>query len=157
MKTRIYIHREHIDAAEELRHFLVKLPHDLLRIVSITVTTLPEAKELEHGGGSGGGIGMGGDVIVQNFHTEMGNLCLYSDGFLFYDFQVWRDGVEPETNIITPGVLGHEGYVFVQGRKPEPFLIEVQMLSTVIFGKYQNADVGNYPLCIYIEYETTKP
>jgi|ERR1041385_555570 hypothetical protein len=138
MNYRVHIHREQIEAAGEIRHFVVKLPPDVHKVVSIHATATPKP-----------------GLPAKFHHYEVGRLRLNRDGYLLCELQVRFEGFRPNT-FLTPPYVGLNNYTFtfINGGKMDALALEILNPATVIFCKYENdAVVTGYTLAIYFNYE----
>lgn len=137
MKTRIHIHRETISTQGETRHFIVKLPPDVEKVVAIKATAFPNP-----------------GVDAKKHHYEVGRLHFTREGFAYYEAQVRFEGYEPSTiGLKMPGMDAYRK-TYVSGGKNEGFALEILNPSTVLFCRYENdTKVAGYTLAIYFTYE----
>ena len=136
MKTCTHIHRELIPTAGETRHFIVRFPADVQKVVGFKVTATPKPGDEEH-------------------HHEIGNLRLSRDGFLLCDVQVRFEGFEaPAFFNSFLAAVEINARTAVSGAKNEWLAMEIPKESAVVFCKYENSlKFANYTLALYFSYE----
>ncbi|MEW6469655.1 MAG: hypothetical protein AB1458_12060 [Bacteroidota bacterium] len=145
MNKRVHIHQERITIEGETRRFLIHLPDDAGRIVSLAATASPE-KVFEAGPGPGG--------VIPPGHYQVGRLRIEREGVLLCEMDVrCEDALAKLPDILPPGTVDKKLAAFETGKKPGPQIINASAKTWLLLCKFQgNALIKDYTLSVYVTY-----
>src|SRR5687767_7272708 len=111
MKKRIHIHQERITIEGESRNFIIHLPDDAGRIVSLKATASPLR------------VTEGGAVLPKG-HYPIGRLRIDREGILLWETELLcEDKLVKLPNLLPPGLIDKKVFAYVTGAKVAPQII----------------------------------